>query len=151
MTEIVINTKFGGFGLSHKGVMKYAELAGLTLYFWIDDLCAKVYGDKATLENPSVLIHYTLVPKEEYEQILAEEEKKLISPGRYEKSNKLYFSVGNIPRDDRNLLQVVRKLGEGANARFAKLKIVEIPNDADWEIEEYDGKEWIVEKHSRWN
>ena len=34
---------------------------------------------------------------------------------------------------------------------LAKLKIVEIPDDVEWIIEEYDGKEWIAEDHRRWS
>jgi len=30
------------------------------------------------------------------------------------------------------------------------LKIVEIPDDVDWEINEDDGSEWIAEKHRTW-
>lgn len=32
MTKIVYNACFGGFGLSEAGLMRYAELKGLTLY-----------------------------------------------------------------------------------------------------------------------
>ena len=27
---------------------------------------------------------------------------------------------------------------------------VEIPDDVEWQIEEYDGSEWIAEKHRIW-
>jgi hypothetical protein len=37
------------------------------------------------------------------------------------------------------------------NGDFAELKVVEIPDDVQWQIEEYDGKEWIAEKHRTWN
>ena len=30
------------------------------------------------------------------------------------------------------------------------LKIIEIPDDVDWIIEEYDGNEWVAEKHRTW-
>lgn len=33
---------------------------------------------------------------------------------------------------------------------FSSLKIVEIPDDVDWELQEFDGKEWIAEKHRTW-
>jgi len=32
MPKIVINGCFGGFGLSHEAIMRYAELAGITLH-----------------------------------------------------------------------------------------------------------------------
>jgi hypothetical protein len=30
------------------------------------------------------------------------------------------------------------------------LLIVEVPADVDWYIEEYDGLEWVAEKHRTW-
>ena len=47
-------------------------------------------------------------------------------------------------------IQVVEELGEEANTPASKLKIVEIPDDVEWEIEEYDGIEWVAEKHRVW-
>ena len=37
------------------------------------------------------------------------------------------------------------------NGKHATLKIVKIPDGVEWEIEEYDGREWISEKHRTWN
>ena len=67
-----------------------------------------------------------------------------------EKSDDNYFSNRDIPRDDLSLIQVVEELGEKANGRHAYLKIVEIPDDVQWEISEYDGAEWVSEKHRTW-
>ena len=55
-----------------------------------------------------------------------------------------------IPRDDPILVSMVRELGDKANGRYAKLKIVEIPADVSWTINDYDGNEWIAEVHRRW-
>ena len=33
MVKVVINTVYGGFGLSHKGIMTYAEKKGINLVF----------------------------------------------------------------------------------------------------------------------
>ena len=56
-----------------------------------------------------------------------------------------------IKRDNPILVEIVEQLGESANTRFSELKVVEIPDDVVWEIEDYDGKEWIAEKHRTWN
>ena len=56
-----------------------------------------------------------------------------------------------IKPDNPILVEIVEQLGEGANGRYAKLKVVEIPDDVEWQIEEHDGKEWIAEKHRTWN
>jgi hypothetical protein len=53
-------------------------------------------------------------------------------------------------RDDPVLVAVVRELGADADTRFAKLKIVEVPYGVEWTIEEYDGVEWVAEKHRKW-
>lgn len=58
---------------------------------------------------------------------------------------------GDLERADPDLIAVVEELGNGANGQFANLKIIDIPNDVEWEIEEYDGVEWIAEKHRIWD
>ena len=57
----------------------------------------------------------------------------------------------DIQRDDPVLVSVVQELGDRANGDFAELKIVEIPASVDWQIEEYDGREWIAETHRTWD
>jgi hypothetical protein len=56
-----------------------------------------------------------------------------------------------IPRDDPILIQIIRELGDDADTRFCTLKVVEIPADVDWQIDEYDGLEWVAEKHRTWD
>lgn len=53
-------------------------------------------------------------------------------------------------RDDPNLVEVVKELGERANGMRASLQIVNIPDDVKWTIEEYEGKEWVEEVARRW-
>ena len=61
------------------------------------------------------------------------------------------FYANDISRDDSNLVKVVEELGKKANGDSSKLKIAEIPDGIEWEIEEYDGIEWISEKHRTWS
>ena len=56
-----------------------------------------------------------------------------------------------INRNDPILIEVVEELKEEANNKFSNLKIIFIPDDVEWEIEEYDGMEWIAEKHRKWS
>lgn len=56
----------------------------------------------------------------------------------------------DIPRDDPLLARVVEEMGEAASGPMASLKVVEIPVDVEWEMQEYDGAEWIAEKHRTW-
>ena len=56
-----------------------------------------------------------------------------------------------IDRDDKHLIAVVEKLGDIADGRHAKLRIVEIPDDVKYTIENCDGMEWVAEEHSTWH
>jgi hypothetical protein len=76
------------------------------------------------------------------------DQEKLNYNDRY---NNQVWSDRDLARDDPVLIQVVRELGTQANAPVAKLKIVEIPASVEWQIEEYDGKEWVAERHRTWD
>ncbi len=90
--KVVINSCYGGFGLSAKAVKRYQKIKGIE-YVYDDD----------------------------------------------------------IPRNDQDLINIVEFLGSDANTNFSKLKIVEIPDDVEWVIMDYDGMEWIAEKHRTWS
>lgn len=113
--KIVINADYGGFGLSHEGIVRYAELKGLNLTI-VDRVDSYV----------------------DYNYYI----------GRIEDDN--HFWDDDIARDDPALVQTVEELGEKANGKYSWLKVVEIPDDVDWYIEEYDGDEWVAEKHRVW-
>ena len=137
--RIVINNKYGGFGLSYEGVMKYGELKGIKLYAFTEKRDDKGNLDfhkfvqyNGTGEKPFI-IHYS---------------RKPLKNETYEED--AYFSDRDIERNDSALIQVVEELQEKANDICASLKIIEIPDDIDWEIEEYDGNEWVSEKHQTW-
>jgi hypothetical protein len=65
-----------------------------------------------------------------------------------------YFDQ-DVRRDDPILIQIIEDTGLSAAAgEYSKLSIVEIPDDvpADgWTIMEYDGIEWVAEKHRTWS
>jgi hypothetical protein len=62
-----------------------------------------------------------------------------------------YFSVYDIPRDHPTLVKIVEKLGGStAGGDSSELKIVEVPDDVNWYIEEYDGMEHVTERHRVW-
>jgi hypothetical protein len=130
MTKIVYNACYGGFGLSHEAIMRYAEIKGITLHV-----------DEGRLGTS-----YYLCPHEEWEQIRKEEGASPVSPERFERSNALYFSDREIERNDPALAQVVEELGDKANSRFAKLRITEIPAGTLYRIDEYDGIESVETK-----
>lgn len=54
-------------------------------------------------------------------------------------------------RTDERLIALIEEKGsEWCSGECAALTIVEIPDDVNWEIEEYDGSEWVSEVHRTW-
>lgn len=49
-----------------------------------------------------------------------------------------------------DLIEAVEQLGKNASGRFGDIRVVEIPDDIEWEIDEYDGIETVHEKHRSW-
>ena len=142
MREIVINKCFGGFGLSYDGVMEYATNKGIKLYAYVDKrnpdgslmgFDKKERFEPYTKQADAFLIYYSTKP---------------LKNGKND--NDSYFSCSDIDRDDVDLVRAVRKLKKKANARFANLKIIKIPTDVEFEVDEYDGLESIHEKHRSW-
>ena len=139
--KIVINTCHGGFGLSHEGILRYLELQGKQV--WVEES-----------EDWEGHFNYWLVPKEE--RVINREsdfwsltmEEKTAYNEAWRDQN---FSYREIARDDPILIHVVEELGVAANSRYSELKIVEIPDDVAWQIDEYDGAEWVAEKHRTWS
>lgn len=127
MQKIAINTGYGGFGLSHKAMLRYAELAGLKLSFKVDNLSRLHYGDDPNHKHNSV----------SYRRITEDGER--------------FFCDDDICRSDKHLIQVIEELGKEANGHSAKLKIVEIPDDVEWQIGEYEDTETVEEKHRCWS
>ena len=110
--KVVINSSYGGFGLSDIAFEKYLERKGI----------------KYSLSDESTILGNNIYVDEDGDYLLSYD----------------------IERNDPILVEVVEELGEKSNDRFSELKIVEIPDDIDYVIEEYDGNEWISEKHKTW-
>ena len=64
-------------------------------------------------------------------------------------SHNLFYEY-DLCREDPDLVRVVKELGEKANGRYSSLKIVTIPDDVEYEVIEYDGREHIAEVHRTW-
>jgi hypothetical protein len=149
--KVVINACYGGFSLSHAAVMEYAARKGIQVYPEADPITVKHFG-ALTVENATEYrgsINYYKVPPEQYHEC---SEKWRAEDGDYKRINSMdwYFSSRDVARDDPDLLAVVEELGDAASGRFAKLRIVEIPVDVEWSVEEYDGLEHIAEVHQTW-
>ena len=116
--KIVVNKCFGGFGISHKAILRYAEIKGIKLYH----------------KREGCMYYYSKSPFKKVDQI----------------KNEDHFSNYDIQRDDPVLVQVVEELHDEANGDYAKLRITEIPDGVNWEIDDYDGMESVHEVHRSW-
>lgn len=52
-------------------------------------------------------------------------------------------------RSNPALVKCVEALGKDASDELSSLKVVEIPDGVEWEIDEYGGMEWVAEKHRK--
>ena len=94
MPKIVINTCFGGFGLSEESLEDYKKRKNITdenFYHW------------------------------------------------------------DIPRDCPVLVEMVEEGGTDVDDIYSELKVVDVPDDVNWFIHEYDGMEHVAERHRTWS
>lgn len=68
---------------------------------------------------------------------------QLVEPGVFDNYNTVY-------RHNPLLVYVVEKLGKAANGLYSNLKIVDVPEGVQWQVDEYDGREWVAEVHRTW-
>lgn len=55
------------------------------------------------------------------------------------------------PRHDPDIVEVVETLGQAAGGPDSEFKVVEIPDNVNYTIEDYDGWEHIAEVHRTWS
>lgn len=69
------------------------------------------------------------------------------------KDDEHYFSYYDLASDrsDPLLVQVVEELGQKANGFASELKVIDIPDNVEYTVQEYDGIEWVAEVHRTWS
>lgn len=120
--KVAINRCFGGFGISNAAFEKLLERKGI--------------------EYQKVPAKYK-IRGDDYDYYQAG-----IQP-----SNDTYISDYEYydNRSDPDLIAVIEEMGESANGWAAEIAIVEIPDDVEWHIHEYDGLEHVAENHRTWD
>lgn len=138
--KIAINKCYGGFTLSDKAIEMIMKRKGLKCYRYKQTKFDHSDGvDEYTRlddYSPSSFIRYCTVD-------LGEKVEKI----PYE--NLWYYE--ELERTDDDLISVIEELGDEASGTYGRVVVIEIPNDVDWEIDDYDGWESIHEKHRVWN
>lgn len=121
--KVAINKCYGGFSLSD------------TLY---ESLIAKgwevtQFNSEGNYENPNA---------------------KIVDSGGNSLGFSRYSFVGGRYgiklRTDPELIEAIEKLGDSASGFCGNVQIVEVPDDVEITIEEYDGFEHIAEVHRTW-
>ena len=144
--KVIVNRCYGGFGLSTKAIRRYLELKGLPCYFYKQSK----YNFKDGVNEYSILNNdedgglFTCTFTKYFGKAIDIDK---ISNEDYKKYS---FHSDDIKRNNPILIQVVEELGSEASGECANLQIIEIPDDVDFKIEEYDGSEWVSEKHRTW-
>lgn len=136
--KVVINRCFGGFSISLDAA-KYMAKKGHKQ--------AKAEVDRWERENRH--IKYFLKHGKWPKDIKKGLGKFLEIDAKY--GGERRFHGGGYDRSDKLLVEAVEALGEKANGEHAALSVVEIPDGVAWEIDEYDGREHIAEKHRTWS
>jgi hypothetical protein len=141
--KVVINACYGGFSLSKEGCQRYFDIKGQQV--WIED--------DTKFKSMGLFTVWMIPPEQRLESKEGEEFYKMSTPDRIA-YNKQYaeqtWCARDIDRHDTILVQVVEEDSAMASGRCAELKVVEVPDDVEYQIEEYDGLEHVAEKHRTW-
>jgi hypothetical protein len=147
--KVVINACFGGFSLSPEATLELWKRGGPVEATPVDEY----FGvDKGKSPNEPCGKNQALGRWRKY-QASPNKHDSFITTFSPDESLVLYAGRlnGDEVRADPKLVQLVEEMGEAANGSCAQLRIVEVPDDASWEISEYDGNEHVAEKHRSWS
>jgi len=138
--KIVVNRCYGGFGLSDKAVEMVMNRKGLD--------CFRYRQTKYKFRDG--VNEYTKCKKSNDIDLITFYFTKDFGNKINEFPSEFNWYYGSIARNDEDLVTVVEELGKEANGRFSELEVVEIPDDVNWELDDYDGIETIHEVHRSW-
>ena len=132
--KVVINSCYGGFSLSNFAYKELLRRKGKECYFYNWEFGKGYYRID---ENPDEYF-CVIVTTEDYGEFTTKIE------------HSVYYRDGEI-RTDPDFIAMIEEFGsEKCGGKYSKLKIVEIPDDVNWEINDYDGIETIHEVHRSW-
>ena len=126
---MVINGCYGGFGVSREALIELYKRGSVIVDTYEPK---KYYGT------------------EDWERRFKEDEKNK----RIAVFNGLIITASSDRkyRTNKELIKLIEEWGsEKVSGQFAKLKIIDIPDDIDWSISDYDGNEHVEEYHREWS
>lgn len=138
--KILLNKCFGGFDLSEEAYRLYAKKKGFKIYKYKSDVSGHYPNTKwiyKYADDNSLFVQYFTKDFGTNIEISNED---------YEKYS-LYLR--NEERLNPILIEVVEELGEKASGRFGKIELFEIPDNVDYQIDEYDGVETLYYSNSK--
>lgn len=148
--KVVINVKFGGFGLSEAAYEKLIEW-GVSVRPHIEerrDPVTRLYDPEPA--NDGEVIFDRDLDSEKPEDSERPGTSREVRDAMRGLCGRYWDTWTDRSRHHPLLIRLVEEMGEDASGRFARLKVVEIPDGVDYEIEEYDGNEYIAETHRTW-
>ena len=139
--KVVINRCYGGFGLSEAAYEKLIEW-GVPVRAYVDQKRDNKGRYLPEPQNDGEVIFDRRLGGRSFS---GDVESDIRFMGRY------WDCWTEETRNHPMVVRVVEELGSAANGRCAELTVVEIPDDVNWEISEYDGMERVAEKHRSWS
>ena len=73
-----------------------------------------------------------------------------LAEDRYKELTGEEIDLYNIQRDDKALIQAIEEFGELAGGAYTAIRIVEVPEDTNWAILDFDGLEIVVDEDRVW-
>lgn len=141
MKKVILNKDYGVFDVSFKAYSLYAKKKGLKLYAYEPQLVKDSKGtiyEKINKDRDTLFTEYFTKDFGDVSRI---------SDDDYEKY-RLYLDKSH--REDKVLIEVVEELKEKANGRYGKLKVVEIPDNLKYVIDDYYGIETLHQEVQEW-
>ena len=141
--KIVVNKCYGGYGLSDEAYLWLAKEYGIPIREHVKQERGEdgLYKPQP-LNDGEVIFDRELTPPgtDSFSDLWHKYKGRSSLMGRY------WDSDWTRKRDDPRIVACVEALGDKANGRCAKLRVVEIPDGVEWELDEYDGIETVREK-----
>lgn len=144
--KLVINKCYGGFSLSPAGLMDYYARKGKKVFFYDHKRGPRGGMDMDTYVRIDEPEKHDSLYFMSFDRDLGDEFTRKDFP-----EDGSYLGARPDQRDDPDLVATVEALGGKADGNCAKLAVIEIPDDIKWELEEYDGIEWVSEVHRTWS